>query len=281
MKNKKLKNRSTFDFISNVIIIIFCLFSIFPIYWLFTGAFKYSTDVIKLPPDWFPKRWTLLNFQKVFTEHPAVNWILNSIIVTVVTTVGIILVSSAAGFALSKMKFKGRKVIFSFVVAALLIPMEIYILPLDKVVVGLGWKGTLLGYVVPNLALPFGVYLMKNFYDTIPNEIIEASEIDGCGKVRFFFQFGIPLSKSGVGALAIMSGIRIWNNYLWQLLMATASESSYTLPVGVTKLMDSLVDTDYGLRFAAAALTAVPLLIIFFAFQKMFTEGVSAGSVKG
>lgn len=281
MKNKKLKNRSTFDFISNVIIIIFCLFSIFPIYWLFTGAFKYSTDVIKLPPDWFPKRWTLLNFQKVFTEHPAVNWILNSIIVTVVTTVGIILVSSAAGFALSKMKFKGRKVIFSFVVAALLIPMEIYILPLYKVVVGLGWKGTLLGYVVPNLALPFGVYLMKNFYDTIPNEIIEASEIDGCGKVRFFFQFGIPLSKSGVGALAIMSGIRIWNNYLWQLLMATASESSYTLPVGVTKLMDSLVDTDYGLRFAAAALTAVPLLIIFFAFQKMFTEGVSAGSVKG
>lgn len=195
--------------------------------------------------------------------------------------VGIILVSSAAGFALSKMKFKGRKVIFSFVVAALLIPMEIYILPLYKVVVGFGWKGTLLGYVVPNLALPFGVYLMKNFYDTIPNEIIEASEIDGCGKVRFFFQFGIPLSKSGVGALAIMSGIRIWNNYLWQLLMATASESSYTLPVGVTKLMDSLVDTDYGLRFAAAALTAVPLLIIFFAFQKMFTEGVSAGSVKG
>lgn len=281
MKNKKLKNRSAFDFISNVIIIIFCLFSIFPIYWLFTGAFKYSTDVIKLPPDWFPKRWTLLNFQKVFTEHPAVNWILNSILVTVVTTVGIILVSSAAGFALSKMKFKGRKVIFSFVVAALLIPMEIYILPLYKVVVGLGWKGTLLGYVVPNLALPFGVYLMKNFYDTIPNEIIEASEIDGCGKVRFFFQFGIPLSKSGVGALAIMSGIRIWNNYLWQLLMATASESSYTLPVGVTKLMDSLVDTDYGLRFAAAALTAVPLLIIFFAFQKMFTEGVSAGSVKG
>lgn len=281
MKNKKLKNRSAFDYISNVIIIIFCLFSIFPIYWLFTGAFKYSTDVIKLPPDWFPKRWTLLNFQKVFTEHPAVNWILNSIIVTVVTTVGIILVSSAAGFALSKMKFKGRKVIFSFVVAALLIPMEIYILPLYKVVVGLGWKGTLLGYVVPNLALPFGVYLMKNFYDTIPNEIIEASEIDGCGKVRFFFQFGIPLSKSGVGALAIMSGIRIWNNYLWQLLMATASESSYTLPVGVTKLMDSLVDTDYGLRFAAAALTAVPLLIIFFAFQKMFTEGVSAGSVKG
>lgn len=278
---KKIKNRSAFDTVSNIIIFIFCLFSIFPIYWLFTGAFKYSVDVIKLPPDWFPSRITFLNFERVFSEHPAGQWIVNSITVTVVTTFFIVMVSSACGFALSKMRFRGKKLLMGFVVAALLVPMEIYILPLYKVVVGLGWKGTLLGYVIPNLAMPFGVYLMKNFYDTIPNEIIEATEIDGCGRVRFFFQFGIPLSKAGVGALAIMAGIRIWNNYLWQLLMATADEASYTLPVGATKLLDSLVDTDYGLRFAAATLTAIPLLIIFFLFQKLFTEGVSAGAVKG
>lgn len=278
---KKIKNRSAFDTVSNIIISIFCLFSIFPIYWLFTGSFKYSVDVIKLPPDWFPTRITFLNFERVFTEHPAVQWILNSVTITVVTTFFIVMVSSACGFALSKMRFRGKKLLMGFVVAALLVPMEIYILPLYKVVVGLGWKGTLLGYVIPNVAMPFGVYLMKNFYDTIPNEIIEATEIDGCGKVRFFFQFGIPLSKAGVGALAIMAGIRIWNNYLWQLLMATADEASYTLPVGATKLLDSLVDTDYGLRFAAATLTAIPLLIIFFLFQKFFTEGVSAGAVKG
>lgn len=277
----KIRNRSAFDIGSNIVIVLFCLFSIFPIYWLFTGAFKYSVDVIKLPPDWIPSRTTFSNFQKVFTEHPAGNWILNSVTVTVVTTFCIVIISSACGFALSKMKFPGRKLLMAFIIAALLVPMEIYILPLYKLVVGLGWKGTLLGYVIPNLAMPFGVFLMKNFYDTIPDEIIEATEIDGCTKVRFFFQFGIPLSKAGVGSLAIMAGIRIWNNYLWQLLMATASEASYTLPVGATKLLDSLVDTDYGLRFAAAALTAVPLLIIFFAFQKMFTEGVSAGAVKG
>lgn len=284
MKNKnpnKIRNRSVFDIGSNIVIVLFCVFSIFPIYWLFTGAFKYSVDVIKLPPDWIPVRATFSNFQKLFAEHPAGNWIINSITVTVVTTFFIVIISSACGFALSKMNFPGKKLLMGFIIAALLVPMEIYILPLYKLVVGLGWKGSLLGYVVPNLAMPFGVFLMKNFYDTIPNEIIEATEIDGCNKVRFFFQFGIPLSRAGVGSLAIMAGIRIWNNYLWQLLMATASEASYTLPVGATKLLDSLVDTDYGLRFAAAALTAVPLLIIFFAFQKMFTEGVSAGAVKG
>ena len=277
----KIKNRSKFDIISNIFIFIFSLFSIFPIYWLFTGAFKYSGDVIKIPPDWIPTRVTLGNFQKLFSEHPALQWVLNSTIVTFATTACIVLVSSACGFALSKMKFRGKNLLMAFVIAALLIPMEVYILPLYKIVVGLGWKGTLLGYVLPNAAMPFGVYLMKNFYDTIPDEIIEATEIDGCGKVRFFFQFGIPLSKAGVGALAITGGIRIWNNYLWQLLMATGDEGSYTLPVGVTKVMESLVDTDYGLRFAAAALTAIPLLILFFAFQKTFTEGVSAGAVKG
>ena len=281
MRKNKIRNRSKFDIFSNIVIILFCLFSVFPIYWLFTGAFKYSTDIVKLPPDWFPSRVTLGNFDKLFSEHPAIQWIMNSLTVTVVTTLGIIIISSACGFALSKMHFPGRKLLMGFVIAALLVPMEIYILPLYKIVVGLGWKGTLLGYVVPNLAMPFGVYLMKNHYDTIPNEIIEATEIDGCGKIRFFFQFGIPLSKAGVGSLAIMAGIRIWNNYLWQLLMATASEESYTLPVGTTKLLDSLVDTDYGLRFAAAALTAIPLLIIFFVFQKMFTRGASAGAVKG
>lgn len=281
MQRKKIKNRSSFDFLSNLIIILFCIGSIFPVYWLFTGSLKYSTDIIKLPPDWIPSRVTFGNFAKLFTEHPAVQWIINSATVTVLTTFGIIIVSSACGFALSKMQFRGKKLLMGFVIAALLVPMEIYILPLYKIVVGFGWKGTLLGYVLPNLAMPFGVYLMKNFYDTIPNEILEASQLDGCGRVRFFFQFGIPLSKAGIGSLAIMSGLRIWNNYLWQLLMATSSETSYTLPVGATKVLDSLVDADYGLRFAAAALTAVPLLIIFFSFQKMFTEGVSAGSVKG
>ena len=280
-KNKKIKYHSKFDFISNIIIIIFCLFSIFPIYWLFTGSFKFSVDVIKIPPDWWPSRWTFHNYINIFKNQPAAIWIMNSAVVTVGTTIGIILVSSGAGFALSKMNFAGKKLINAFIIAALLIPMEIYILPLYKIVVDFGWKGSYLGYILPNIALPFGVYLMKNFYDTIPDEIIEASEIDGCNKVVFFFRFGIPLSKSGVAALAILSGVRIWNNYLWQLLNATNEAISYTLPVGAAKLFDSMVDVDYGLRFAAASLTAIPLLLIFFLFQRFFTEGVSAGAVKG
>lgn len=277
----RLKNASKLDLISNFLIVLFCLFSIFPIYWLFIGSFKFSTDIIKIPPDWIPNPWTLENYKSVFASQPALNWIANSVIISFGTAVGIVLVSASAGFALSKMQFRGKKILFSFVIASLLIPMEIYILPLYKLIVSIGWKGTLLGYIVPNLALPFGVYLMKNFFDTIPDEIIEAARIDGCGTTRFFFQFGLPLAKPGIGALVIMSVIRIWNNYLWQLLNATNDPKSYTLPVGITKLFENQVEIDYGLKFAAAVLTALPLLIVFFAFQKYFTKGISAGAVKG
>lgn len=271
-----------FDGISNVLIVAFCLFSLFPLYWLFTGSLKYSNDVVKIPPDWIPRAVTFSNYRKVFANYPAWQWIINSLTITLLTSGGIILVASGAGYALSKMKFAGRNFIFAYVIAALLVPMEVYILPLYKEVVQMGIKGSYLSYILPNLALPFGVYLLKNFYDSIPDEILEATQLDGCGKGRFFFYFGIPLSKPGLAALAILSAIRIWNNYLWQLLMANPDNRSFTLPVGVAKMFDATTgDMDYGLRFAASALTAIPLMIVFFCFQKFFTGGISAGAVKG
>lgn len=286
MKKRVLRERSAFDLVCNILIVLFCLLSLFPLYWMITGSFKFSQDVVKIPPDWFPTRFTTVNYENVFLKHPAWRWIINSVLITLITTTGIVLISSAAGYALSKMQFWGKKFIFSFVIAALLVPMEIYILPLYKEVVAFGWRGTLIGsylaIILPNLAMPFGVYLMKNFYDTIPDAIVEAATLDGCSRMRFFFSIGIPLSKGGVGALAILAGIRIWNNYLWQLLNTTGSKTLYTLPVGVAQLFDTTAgEVDYGLKFAAATISALPLFIIFFSFQRFFTSGVSAGAVKG
>lgn len=274
--------KSKFDLVSNSLIVLFCIFSLFPLYWLFTGSLKYSSDVVKIPPDWIPRAVTLSNYRKVFENYPALNWIFNSVAITFLTCAGIVLVASGAGYALSKIKFPGKNIIFAYTIAALLVPMEIYILPLYREMVEMGIKGTYLSYILPNLAMPFGVYLLKNFYDSIPDEILEAAAIDGCGRVKFFFWFGIPLSKPGIAALSILSAIRIWNNYLWQLLMANPDNHSFTLPVGVAKMFDATAgDMDYGLRFAASALTAIPLILVFFCFQKFFTSGVSAGAVKG
>lgn len=278
---KKLRHASKFDLVSNLVISLFCLFSLFPVYWLLTGSFKYSSDIVKIPPDWFLKRATLSNYVHVFEKNPAGRWMFNSIAITLITVGMLVLVSSAAGYGLSKMDFAGKRLLYAFVIATLLIPKEIYIIPLYKMMVKFGWVGTWKSIIVPDIAMPFGVYLLKNFYDGIPNEIMEAAEVDGCGKLQFFVKFGLPLSKPGIGALAILSAVRVWNEYLWQLVNAT-DKYSYTLPVGVAKLFDTTGgDVDYGLRFAGAVLTALPLFLIFFAFQRFFTEGVSAGAVKG
>ncbi len=273
-------NKSKGDFIVNLLITIFCVASVFPVYWLLTGSVKYANDVMKIPPDWLPQQITFGNYVKIFTENPASRWIYNSFASSLLATIGIVLVSSAAGYALSKLKFPGSKMVFAFVIAALVLPKEVYLLPLYQLMTGFGWRGTLKSLIFPELAMPFGVFLLKQFYDGIPDEIVEAARIDGCNNIRFFFKFGLPLSKPGIGALGILAFIRVWNAYLWQYVMAL-DKSTYTLSVGIARMMVEPDIIDYGLKFAGAAVAAIPLLIIFFIFQKYFTSGITAGSVKG
>lgn len=261
-------------------IVLFCLGSVFPIYWLLTGSVKLAPDVMRIPPDWVPLRLTLENYREIFADNPAWQWIYNSFASSALATLGLVLVSSSAGYALSKISFPGRKLLFGFVIAALVLPKEVYLLPLYQLMVSFGWRGTLKALIFPELAMPFGVFLLKQYYDSIPNEIIEATTIDGCGKVRFFFQFGLPLSKPGIGALAILAFIRVWDSYLWQYVMAT-EKGTYTLSVGIARMMVEPDIINYGLKFAGAAVAAIPLFVIFLIFQKYFTSGIMAGSVKG
>lgn len=272
--------KSKGDFLINMIIILFCLGSVFPIYWLLTGSIKIQEDVMKIPPDWIPARISFSNYVSIFTENPAWTWIYNSFAAALAGTLGIIIISSATGYALSKLEFVGKNIIFMFVIAALVLPKEVYLLPLYQEMIAFQWRGKLRSLILPDLAMPFGVFLMKQFYDTIPDELREAAEIDGCGSVRFFFEFGIPLSKPGIGALGILAFIRMWNSYLWQYTMAT-DETTYTLPVGIARMMDNPDIVDYGLKFAGAAVATIPLLIIFIFFQRYFTSGITSGAIKG
>lgn len=277
---KKWRRYSKADLAANGLIILFSIGSLFPIYWLFTGSFKYSADIVQIPPQWIPHNPTLSNYKNIFMNNPAWRWLFNSITVSVVTTVGIIFISSAAGYALSKLEFAGKKLILGFVIAGLILTKEVYLLPLYQLMVDLGWLGTMKAIIVPDLAMPFGVFLLKQFYDSIPDEICEAAIIDGCSSFRFFGTIGIPLSKPGIGALAILAFIRVWNSYLWQFVMAKGKET-YTLPVGVAGMFDDPTVVDYGLKFAGAAVTAIPLLLVFIVFQHFFTSGITAGAVKG
>ncbi len=278
---KKLRYASKADLILNVLIVLFSIFSIFPIYWLFISSLKTSMDTVKIPPQWIPWNPTLNNFKNIFVENDAGLWMFNSIYFAAMTVAGAVIIASMASYALTMLRTPYKKAIIIFVIGSLIMPKDVYLLPLYQLMVDLGWVGTRIPFIVTDLAMPFGVFLLMVFYNAIPKEIKESATMDGCSDFRFFLSFGLPLTKAGIGALFIIAFIREWNGFLWPFVMSSGNDKLYTLPVGVATLFEDGSVVDYGLKYAGAAVSAIPLLLIFFLFQRFFTQGITSGSIKG
>ncbi len=278
LKNKNRKKRETVDVVANVIILFFAILNLFPLYWLFTSSLKNSSDVIKMPPDWFPKTFTLNNYVDVFQSQPALRWTFNSIYVSLISTIAVIIVSSLAAYAFSKLKFKGKNVIYIIFISSLMVPKEVMIVPLFRIIQNFDMVNTLNGMIWPNVATAFGVFLLKGFFDTIPDSLREAARIDGAGEFYTFYKIILPIVKPGIGALFILNFVQVWNDYLWQLIVGQ-SENSKTLMVGIATLMQDL-NPNFAYKMAGATVAAVPMLLIFIFFQKYFTKGLSIGAVK-
>nr|WP_136608201.1 carbohydrate ABC transporter permease [Paenibacillus dokdonensis] len=264
--------------ISNVILTLSTLFFIFPFYWIITGAFKKQTTATAIPPEWFPLHPTFQNWSDLF-KNAVWRWTFNSFFISFCEMAAVCLVAALAGYVLAKKSFPGRKIIFTLFVAAMALPKQVILVPLFTMLADFGWVNTYRGLIVPAIGWPFGVFLMKQFSQTIPTEVIEASKIDGCSEVRMFSTIILPLLTPALGALAIFTFIGSWNDYFSQLIM-TRSTSMMTLPMGIATLQGEYT-TNYGVMMAGAALASVPMIAIFLAFQKAFTQGITMGAVKG
>lgn len=275
---KTRKKRETFDVISNIIVIFFAVLNLFPLYWLFTSSLKNSSDVLKMPPDWWPQSITFANYTEVFQSQPALRWTFNSVFVAGLSTVFVVIASSMAAYAFSKLRFKGRNVLFITFISSLMVPKEVMIVPLFRISQDLGLVNNLFGMIWPNVAAAFGVFLLKGFFDSAPDALREASRIDGAGEVRTFLQILLPIVKPGIGALFILNFVQVWNDYLWQLVIGQDKEVK-TLMVGVATLMQDL-NPNFAYKMAGATVAAIPMLIIFILFQQYFTRGISIGAVK-
>lgn len=278
MFNKNKIKREKYDIGANIIVIFFAICSLFPLYWLVTSSFKNSVDVVKMPPDWFPKSFTLSNYVDVFNNQPAFKWAYNSIVVSLVATIVLLIVSAMAAYAFSKLRFKGKNIIFIIFISSLMIPKEVMIVPLFRIIQDFGMVNTLSGMIWPNVATAFGVFLLKGFFDSIPDSLREAAKMDGASEFRIFFTIMLPLVKPGLGALFILNFVNVWNDYLWQLVVGQ-SETSKTLMVGIATLMQDL-NPNFAYKMAGATVGAIPMLIIFVLFQKYFTRGITIGSDK-
>lgn len=274
---KWLRELSAFKIISTIILILSGLFFLFPLYWIVTGSFKSQVVAITISPEWFPLNPILDNWVTLFS-NPVWRWTFNSFFIASAEMIAVCFVSATAGFVLAKKVFPGRKLIFIALIAAMALPKQVILVPLFTMLADLGWVDTYKGLIIPAIGWPFGVFLMKQFSQTIPNELLEAAKIDGCGEIRSFFHIVVPMLKPAIGALAIFTFMLSWNDYFSQLVI-TRSTDMMTLPLGIAT-MQGEYKTDYGVMMAGAALASVPMIIIFMLFQKSFTQGITMGSIK-
>lgn len=274
---KSKKSFSILKLISGIILALSAIFFIFPFYWIVTGSFKAQVVATAIPPDWFPLQPILDNWVILF-NNPVWRWLFNSFFISTSEMVAVCLVSATAGYVLAKKVFPGRKLIFAMLIAAMMLPKQVILIPLFTMLADLGWVDTYQGLIIPAIAWPFGIFLVKQFSQTIPNELLEAAKIDGSGEIRTFYSIVLPMLKPALGALAIFTFMTSWNDYFSQLVI-TRSTSMMTLPLGIATMQGEF-KTDFGVMMAGAALASLPMIAIFLLFQKSFTQGITMGSIK-
>ncbi|MDQ0148298.1 carbohydrate ABC transporter permease [Eubacterium multiforme] len=260
---------------------VLCLFTvifIFPFYWIITGAFKDQGAAIAMPPQWFPAEPIMQNWLSL-AKQPLARWTFNSFFIAISTTFLVCLTSALAGYVLAKKRFPGRKIAFWLLIVAMALPKQVIMVPLFNILTSLNWIDTYKSLILPAVGWPFGIFLMKQFSETIPTELIEAAKIDGCSELSIFKNIVIPIVKPGIAALGIFTFISSWNDYFMQLILIR-SKTMQTLPLGIATMQLEFA-TDYGLMMAGAALASIPMIIIFLMFQKSFTQGITIGAVKG
>ena len=289
-----------YKILSVVLLVVLALTFLFPLYWIITGAFKTGHEINAVNKVWVHSEWTTANFHKLFNnrtaplfsigpaENPwitgptipaAIRWLINTVFMSVTAMILTCATAAMAGYALAKKRFRGRAIVFGLIVCAMALPKQVILIPLLKEMSQLNLYNTLWAVIFPTVGWPFGVFLMKQFSESIPGEILEAARIDGAGEWKTFSTIALPMLKPGIGALAIFTFINSWNDYFMQLVMLS-SNSNYTISLGIATLQAE-TSIDMGMLMAGAALASVPIIIVFLIFQKYFTQGITMGAVKG
>lgn len=278
MSNGKLKKKTGYDVFVMVVMVILALLMIFPLYWIVTGSFKDAAAINAVNPEWFPKNPTLDNYVRLF-QKPAIKWLGNTVFMAVMAMALTCITAAMAGYALAKKRFIGQAFVFSLFICAMALPKQVVLVPLLKEMAFLGLHDNIWAVILPTVGWPFGVFLMKQFSETIPTEMLEAAKIDGASELGTFVTVVLPIIQPGIGALAIFTFISTWNDYFLQLIMLNSSDV-LTISLGIAKLQAEM-STDFGLIMAGAALGAIPIIAVFLMFQKYFTQGITMGAVKG
>lgn len=251
----------------------------FPLYWMLVIAFSPRGEVFAPgAPRFWPSEITLENFQGVFDRFPVAEWFVNSLVIGAFVTAFTVLLNLLAGYAFARLNFPGRNLLFLLALATLMIPVQAIMVAQFKLVTGLQISGTYWSVILPGAAAAFGIFLSRQFFLSIPQELIEAARMDGAGHIRVFVQIVLPLSKPLIAVLALLTLLGSWNDFAWPLI-ALKDNELFTLPIGLLYLKGQS-SPDYSAIMALALISVLPMVVLFLVFQRYFVQGFARSGIR-
>ena len=306
----KLKKMSAYMILTLILISIVAVLFAFPLYWIITGSFKTGAAINATTPEWWPSQWVLTNYQKLFsgksaplwqlavpfgskfsangepiyfsvgpTAPAAIRWMINTVFMAVMSMILTCITAAMAGYALAKKRFVGRKLLFTLIVCAMALPKQVILIPLLREMSSLNLYNTIWAVIFPIVGWPFGVFLMKQFYEGVPTELCEAARIDGLSEYGIWWHIMLPLSLPALSTLTIFTFVNTWNDFLGPLIYLTKTELK-TIQIGL-RMFITQYSAEYGLIMAASVVALIPVLIVFLSLQKYFVQGVASTGIKG
>lgn len=251
-----------------------------PVYWMVIGAFKNTVEVYQIPPTWIPVEPTLGNFSKAWNSAPFGRYYINTIITTLFGSGFEIFFAVTSAYAFVYLRFPKKDWLFLILLAALMVPGQVTILPNYLTVAQLGWINTYLGIIVPGASVAYGTFLLRQYYRTLPHDILDAAKVDGADHLRTLWSIILPLAKPAIVSFGLLSVVAKWNDFLWPLLVTNTKEMR-VLPIGIYWLLVEEGTIDWGVVMAGTLFVVLPVVIIFLYAQRYIVEGIAAGAVKG
>jgi multiple sugar transport system permease protein len=261
-----------------VVLIVLGLFVVFPFVWMLLTSFKTQQAVFAAPGQLLPAPFTVQGYLQVWTDLPFLRLFVNSVVFAGGVTVLSVLFDSLAAYALARLSFRGRDLAFGLVLATLMVPYQITLIPLFQLVFDLHWLNTYQGLIVPRATSAFGIFLLRQFFVSVPRDLDQAARIDGAGELRIWWQVMMPLARPALATLAVLQFMNNWNDFLWPLVVTT-SDDMRTLPAGLTLFGGQYV-VNYGVLMAGATISLLPLAIAFFLAQRYFVQGIATTGLK-
>ena len=266
----------------HIVVCTGALLTMLPIAWMVYSSFKTPTEIFMFPPWLPPAEWSFFNYRSLLTGWAYPYWYANSLVYAATVTVFVLFFCSLAGFAFAKYSFRAKNILFVLLIGSTMIPFQLILIPLFILMSQIGWINHPYSMIVPWVAPAFGIFLMRQYIQAVPSELMESARIDGASEVRIYAQIIVPLVRPGLTTLAILTFLGSWNSYIWPLMVLRGNDV-ITLPVGIATMASQVTGSaqPYGEMMAAATMVSVPVIALFVALQRHFISGLTIGAVKG